>query len=102
MEKLFYISSVLVCVLVAPSLEKEIELNIGTLIPYSMLDLYGHKRAIEFAAETVKNQSLLKGYKLVFHHKDTYVRIKSIFTIILKLIYLLSLDLQCAPKKATA
>ncbi len=65
---------VLVSAVVCPSLQKETELHIGTLLP-NLADNQGFKNAIELAAETVHNQSLLKGYKLVFHHKATLVRI---------------------------
>ncbi len=65
----------LVSAVVCPSLQKETELHIGTLLPDLALDRQGFKNGMELAAETVHNQSLLKGYKLVFHHKGTLVRI---------------------------
>ena len=73
MRKLYYRFFVLVCLLVLPSWQKEIELRIGTLLPNLHLT-YGLKNAIELAAETVKDAGLLKGYKLVFIHKETQVR----------------------------
>ena len=55
------------------SKENDTELHIGTLIPSYTRDPYGLKSAVEFAAETLYERGLLKGYKLVFHHKDTLV-----------------------------
>ncbi|XP_046859243.1 gamma-aminobutyric acid type B receptor subunit 1-like [Xenia sp. Carnegie-2017] len=53
------------------SKENDTELHIGTLIPSYTSDRYHLKSAVEFAAETIYKRGLLKGYKLVFHHKDT-------------------------------
>ena len=62
-------------VVVRLSFEKENELHIGTLIPRLFSgDPYRFKMAMELANETIHSQGLLKGYKLVFHHKETSVR----------------------------
>ena len=61
-------------VIVQLSLAQEIELHIGTLIPSLDNDKYQFKKAMELANETIRDQGLLKGYKLVFHHKKTWVR----------------------------
>jgi hypothetical protein len=68
---LFLLSGIVVCL----SLQNETELHIGTLIPLLAVDYFGYKNAFELAAETIHSQGLLKGYKLVFHHKDTLVSI---------------------------
>jgi hypothetical protein len=66
---LLLLSGIVVCL----SLQNETELHIGTLIPLLAVDYFGYKNAFELAAETIHSQGLLKGYKLVFHHKDTLV-----------------------------
>ena len=58
--------------IVSISLQNDTELHIGTLIPgLTAPDHFGYKKAIEYAAETINSNGLLKGYKLVFHHKSS-------------------------------